>query len=360
MYARKQGGPFLFLPALAALSLLLTSALAAQTTATVLIERDYNTDRETNGTFVFDTVPSNSSKDLAQGRSFAILAGSANRNSGPISVLTDGTAQKNWDSVPESFFATDDNTNIRLQVKLAAPQRLCQINVFSWHRNSRAGQDIKIYGALAPTNNAPNYTAAAFRDDAALARLGYRPIATINTFPQNAGQTGVSVRGTLGFYSYILFDVAPHQIANVQRATFLGEIDIFASCPTLRADTLDVSLSAAGKQTLSLDAGTQHARRGYLVLGSLGGTSPNIDLGNGVRLPLQLDAYLLNVTLAFPNSPLLTQSFGALDAMGRATATWNALPILPRSLVGQTFHHAYVLVAPFDFASKAVPLKLGS
>ena len=119
------------------LGLTLTTSLAGQITVTA--ERDYGTDRETTGTFVFDTVPSNSSADLAQGLTFAVLAGKPNRNSGPISVLTDGGAQKNWDSVPESFFATDDNTNIRLQVKLRAPQRLCQINVYSWHRNSRAG-----------------------------------------------------------------------------------------------------------------------------------------------------------------------------------------------------------------------------
>ena len=84
-----------------------------------------------------------------------------------------------------------------------------------------------------------------------------------------------------------------------------------------------------------------------------------IKLSNSVTLPLHFDAYF-NLTLAFPNSPLLTNSLGTLNASGMATAKWTALPLIPPALVGMTFHHAYVVFgsSPFDFASNAVPLTL--
>ena len=121
--------------------------------------------RETSGTFVFANVPSNSSTDLANGLTFAVLAGNPHRASGPIKVLSDGLAQRNWDSVPESFFATDDTTNIRIQVKLSTIHDIGEINTYSWHRNSRSRQQYRVYAALAPSNNAPDFTAASFQDD---------------------------------------------------------------------------------------------------------------------------------------------------------------------------------------------------
>ena len=63
--------------------------------------------------------------------------------------------------------------------------------------------------------------------------------------------------------------------------------------------------------------------------------------------------------LYFPNSPLLTNAVGTLDASGAATAKWNVLPQLRQPPVqGFRFHHAYVVLgnSPFDFASNAVPL----
>ena len=91
----------------------------------------------------------------------------------------------------------------------------------------------------------------------------------------------------------------------------------------------------------------------------LSGTKPGIPLSSSMTLPLKLDSYL-NITLAFPNALLLTNSLGSLDARGLATAKWSALPLIPPALVGMTFHHAYVVLgsSPFDMASNAVPLRL--
>ncbi|MEE2886565.1 MAG: hypothetical protein VX951_03950 [Planctomycetota bacterium] len=212
---------------LASLAILLPS-VSAQVLVTT--EVDYGSDRETNGTFVFATVPSNSSTDLANGLTFKVLAGSPHGASGPISVLTDGSAQKNWDSVPESFFTTDDTTHIRIQVQFASVYDIGQINTFSWHRNSRSRQQYRVYTALAPSNNAPDFTAAAFQDDAALAKLGYTAVASVDTGSHSGGQAGASIDGKIGLSVYVLFDIQPHYLSGVQRSTFHGEIDIVDVC----------------------------------------------------------------------------------------------------------------------------------
>lgn len=205
-----------------------TTAVVAQ--VAVNTEVDFGLDRETTGTFVFATVPSNSSSDLANGLTFDVLAGSPNPASGAIAVLTDGGAQTNFDSVPESFFATDNSTNIRIQVKLQTIHEIGQINTFSWHRNSRSRQQYRVYVALAPTNAAPNFSAAAFQDDAALAALGYTAVASVDTGSHSGGQAGVGIAGRMGLNQYVLFDIEAHFLSNVYRSTFFGEIDIFDTC----------------------------------------------------------------------------------------------------------------------------------
>lgn len=126
----------------------------------------------------------------------------------------------------------------------------------------------------------------------------------------------------------------------------------------LTGSVSSVSLAQREQQIFALEAGAAHAGKPYLLLGSLTGTSPGIRLG-AVTLPLQPDAYL-DLTLSFPNSPLLSQSLGTLDANGRATARFTAIPQIPVSLVGRSFYHAYLTIGnpPFDFASNAVSVTL--
>ncbi len=223
--------PTPLVPLTLAAAAILFSSTSATAQVSVTTEVDFGTARETNGTFVFSTVPSNSSTDLAHGLTFAVLAGSPHKASGPIKVLTDGPAQKNWDHVSASFFATDDTTNIRIQVKLKTIHDIGQINTYSWHRNSRSRQQYRVYAALAPGNSAPNFTAASFQNDAALANLGYKAVASADTGSHSGGQAGVSVAGKIGLNQYILFDIKPHSLSSVQRATFFGEIDIVRACP---------------------------------------------------------------------------------------------------------------------------------
>jgi hypothetical protein len=113
-------------------------------------------------------------------------------------------------------------------------------------------------------------------------------------------------------------------------------------------------------QALDLDAGPAYAGLLYQVLGSLSGTAPGISLTGGLHLPLNPDAYF-SYTLN-PSGRPLVNSIGVLDANGRARASLE-LGRVPLALIGQTFHHAFVVNAAGQpqalFVSNAQPLRLG-
>lgn len=126
---------------------------------------------------------------------------------------------------------------------------------------------------------------------------------------------------------------------------------------SLEADRHQVSLTGRQHQSLTLRAGAGNAQKIYFLVGSVSGIKPGIKLGT-VTLPLNLDPYL-QITVSFPNSPLLVQSLGQLDAQGEASAKFVAIPQLPVSLVGTVFWHAFVTISSgFDFASLPVPVTL--
>jgi len=115
---------------------------------------------------------------------------------------------------------------------LGARFTLAEINSYSWHANARAPQIFRVYGAVAPSNTSPDFTAAAFQDDAALDALGYTLIATVSTPLASGGQVGVSITdptGSLGTFQYVLFDMEPPVWGVGPRPTFYGEIDLVAA-----------------------------------------------------------------------------------------------------------------------------------
>lgn len=115
---------------------------------------------------------------------------------------------------------------------------------------------------------------------------------------------------------------------------------------SLTSEPRYMDTSVGGTQTLHLDAGMAHADQGYFVLSSLGGalsllsgnTSPGIELGNGLRIPLKLDG-LLALGLQPGGNPWVTGFAGQLDSLGQATATLT-LPRFPE-LLGSELFHAY-------------------
>jgi hypothetical protein len=78
---------------------------------------------------------------------------------------------------------------------------------------------------------------------------------------------------------------------------------------------------------------------------------------DGVRVPLNIDAYTLLV-LAAPGA-LLAPTFGTLDSAGQGTARFVVPTGLPPALAGLRLDHAYVVVGTrAELASNAVPVRL--
>ncbi|QDU65474.1 hypothetical protein [Engelhardtia mirabilis] len=124
------------------------------------------------------------------------------------------------------------------------------------------------------------------------------------------------------------------------------------------ADAL--SLSSGGSQGLAILPGEHAAGWPYLLLGSLTGTSPGVDLGGGLQLPLVVDPWF-QFLLANPNTAI-AGSAGTLDDRGQALATL-ALPAgAAPSLAGSVAWHAYIVFDPavmaFVQASQPVALAL--
>jgi hypothetical protein len=114
--------------------------------------------------------------------------------------------------------------------------------------------------------------------------------------------------------------------------------------PLLLGDVGAISVSAGGKQTLTLSAGAAHAGDVYLILGSLSGTAPGLPIAPFL-LPLNPDPYFFH-TLNHPNQSPLVNTLGVLDAAGEATAAFQLGFASPPGLSGLTLHHAAVLLDP--------------
>jgi hypothetical protein len=134
--------------------------------------------------------------------------------------------------------------------------------------------------------------------------------------------------------------------------------EILCDSLALRSNERQLSLSGNDTQYFELDAGPAHANAPYLLLGSLSGISPGLPLGR-CTLPLNPDPYLL-FSITAPNTTLLPGGLGVLDAQGKASARFVAIPGLPPSFAGTRIDHAFVT---FDsqgpgFCSNWIPLVL--
>ena len=118
-----------------------------------------------------------------------------------------------------------------------------------------------------------------------------------------------------------------------------GELD---SCESLLADVPSISVLFGGTQTLTLQAGAEHAALGFFMLGSLSGTSPGLSV-DGVHVPLNIDAYGLSL-LASPGAGVLSPIAGVLDEAGTATATVTLPPGSPWQLLVTKADHAYIVI----------------
>jgi hypothetical protein len=122
--------------------------------------------------------------------------------------------------------------------------------------------------------------------------------------------------------------------------------DLTVEVRAIQPSTPTVDVSLGQKQVLRLNAGPANAGRSYMVLGSLSGTSPGTMIGS-VTVPLNNDAYY-QFTLNNPNSTILQNSQGVLDATGRAACVFKP----DGTFVNMTANHAFILTSPVSFVSE--------
>ena len=102
-----------------------------------------------------------------------------------------------------------------------------------------------------------------------------------------------------------------------------------------------ISATNGGSHTMQLDAGLANANQLYLVACSGAGSRPGFSFG-GAHIDLNIDAWT-NLALNLLNLPPWTNTFGVLDANGRATASFT-LPAGFNPLAGQDLRHALVVL----------------
>jgi hypothetical protein len=115
--------------------------------------------------------------------------------------------------------------------------------------------------------------------------------------------------------------------------------EAFQGLPVLAGDVPSISLGTGGSQVLTIQGGPTQAGWTYFTFGSVTGTTPGIDFGGGVVLPLNFDVYM-NLTIFNPSLGVFGNFRGTLDGSGQAVATFTLPALMDPSLIGITVHHA--------------------
>lgn len=137
-----------------------------------------------------------------------------------------------------------------------------------------------------------------------------------------------------------------------------GQADVMAVNLYLTANALEVSASAGGNITYSLDFLQSDAGTRYKLLGSATGTGPTT-IG-GLSVPLSNGNWLWDAMLDIPQPSVFSNATGSLDSQGDAQVFLNIPANLTNNFVGKTFHFAAALYIPSSYTgikcSLAVPL----
>lgn len=140
-----------------------------------------------------------------------------------------------------------------------------------------------------------------------------------------------------------------------------GSQDVYVDPTTLNffTDVSQISVATGGTASFTINIGPNYGGHDYLVLGSLSGTSPGINLPGGVHLPLNWDTFL-TFTIVNAGSAVLPNSIGVLDSTG---SSWAKLVIpgpLDPGLIGLAMDFSTLLAkGPFTFASNVTTVTLG-
>ena len=127
--------------------------------------------------------------------------------------------------------------------------------------------------------------------------------------------------------------------------------------PELYANAYELSAATGSDIDFMLDAGAGFAGRNYLVLASLAGSTPGMDV-NGVHVPLNWD-WVADYIYNHLNLPVFQDFFSTLDGQGQASAALNlnAAPGLA-PFVGQNLTFAFAVTGPVDFASNPLDVAI--
>lgn len=138
----------------------------------------------------------------------------------------------------------------------------------------------------------------------------------------------------------------------------IGRVWYFQAAGPLSLDKNVIQESVGGSIGITLNAGSIHSGREYLMLGSISGTAPGIPLPGGVVImPLNWDLFT-EIVIKLINSPVFTGFHGILDANGTANASFNTNGALPPGSAGMTLFFAYGLNNPWDYVSNGGAIEI--
>lgn len=198
-----------------------------------------------------------------------------------------------------------------------------------------------------------------------------KPIGTVITGVAQQGSPQVLASGTLtaptqcGTYTLNISNVMANVVRTGETGNPFWAVDpagvgsntnLTVQVVALFTDKTTLSVANPGTAHFSLDAGASNANRPFWLLGTFTGSLPGLTLANGTHIPLNPSIYL-SFTLSNPNTSLLSNSLGFLNASGHAASAFT-LPHVPAAAAGLVLDHAYVLLQPVNFASNAVEVTL--
>lgn len=185
-----------------------------------------------NTAFETATAPSPASNDAATGVTFKVIAGEADRNSAPVSVLNDGKIPRTEDEPSSNFFFSDEGG--RILVDLGKSIDLATLATYSWHDGPRSAQNYQVYAADGSAKDFVPEPGAGVDPE----KSGWSLIGKVDTSDKEPGQHAAVISPesgkSLGNFHYVLFDIKPNSKESGFNNTFFSEIDITdANGPTL-------------------------------------------------------------------------------------------------------------------------------
>ncbi|HEY0371232.1 MAG TPA: hypothetical protein VGD79_04490 [Thermoanaerobaculia bacterium] len=156
--------------------------------------------------------------DTAAKATVSLIAGTLDRNSAPLAVLTDGALPTEEDQPSANVFFAADTWGGRIRLDFATPIDIASIHTYSRHPDTRGPQLYKVYGSIDPRDPAPSSKLDP-------ESVGWTLIAFVDT-RANEGGAHVVHLSEVGRYRYLLFDVFETESDDAYGNTFYSEFDV--------------------------------------------------------------------------------------------------------------------------------------